>query len=117
MLLLGALIGLFAQQAAFAAGPHQASIMPAKTMPATKQMPDDCAALMQKAPPAGEKPCKGLTLECIASMGCVIPIVAAPEQPLTVKVIYERFEPVAATASVLTGRVLAPDPEPPTLLI
>src|SRR3546814_3589086 len=47
---------------------------PAKTM----AMDADCMAMMAMQQPAPkEKPCKGLTLDCIAAMGCVVPLMAA----------------------------------------
>src|SRR3546814_17314049 len=47
---------------------------PAKTM----AMDAYCMAMMAMHQPAPkEKTCKGLTLDCIAAMGCVVPLMAA----------------------------------------
>src|SRR3546814_19947268 len=41
-------------------------------------MDADCMAMMAMQQPAPkEKPCKGLTLDCIAAMGCVVQLMAA----------------------------------------
>lgn len=80
-------------------------------------MDADCMAMMAKLKPAPEKkPCKGLTLDCIASMGCVVPLVTAD---LVTDIKAPRCYGALAfwpTHDVLTGKSLAPDPEPPTIL-
>lgn len=111
MLLLGALLGLFGQQAAYAAG-ARAAIAPASV----SQMDADCMEMMQKQSQPAEKPCKGLTLDCIAAMGCVIPALlgnggvplAAP-QPLPVPAF-------SSETSVLVGSDLPPEQHPPAIL-
>ena len=80
-------------------------------------MDANCMAMMAKQRPAPEnKPCKGLTLDCIAAMGCAVPLAAA-DLPTGIEAsrIYDElaFWP---THIVLTGKSLAPDPEPPTIL-
>lgn len=68
LLLLGALLGLMAQEAAFASAPamptHDISM-------AASAMSDECAEMMGIDKSEGEAPCKGLTLDCIAKMGVV----------------------------------------------
>ncbi|MGE4410171.1 hypothetical protein DFR49_3234 [Hephaestia caeni] len=118
LLLLGALIGLSGQEMAFARGP---SMM--KTVATDHQMADmegmDCAEMMaQPQPPQdkGSKPCKGMTLDCIAQMGCALPIfvkdgpapeAVAPTVPLP------SFWP---STPRLVGRSYGPEPEPPARL-
>lgn len=111
LLVLGALLGLFGQAAAFAVGPRApAAPVAASTMDA------DCMEMMKKAPQPAEKPCKGLTLDCIAAMGCVVPIVlreppaptAAPEIVPT-----PTYWPALA---VLVGNDLKPEIHPPNTL-
>jgi len=111
LLVLGALIGLFGQAAAYAAGP-QMSAVPA----AMWQMDADCMEMMQKGPQPGEKPCKGLTLDCIAAMGCVASIVlrdpgtlAAAPEIVPIRVYWPAL-------SVLAGSDPAPEVHPPTIL-
>lgn len=112
LLLFGAVLGLFGQQAAYAAG-ARAVVAPT----AVSQMSADCMEMMQKQPaqPA-EKPCKGLTLDCIAAMGCVVPVVLkepATPTPAPQFVSLQEFWP---TASVLVGSNLPPEQHPPTIL-
>ena len=112
LLLLGALLGLFGAQLAAA---H--SVPTAMTTPQAMAMDADCMAMMAKQQPAPEKkPCKGLTLQCIAAMGCVVPLVAAdPGDSVAAARIYGApgFWP---KTSVLAGKTFAPDPDPPTSL-
>nr|WP_254911503.1 hypothetical protein [Sphingomonas sp. CDS-1] len=73
--------------------------------------------MMAKLQPAPEqKPCKGLTLECIAAMGCVIPLIATDlSVGLSVRHVYgaPAFWP---GIDVLVGQSLPPDPDPPMTL-
>ena len=116
-MLLGALIGLLGQEAAYAAAPIHASDAVVKMAASSASMSPDCMAMMQKAPQPGQKPCKGLTLDCIAAMGCVVPLAVAPEPARIEKMIHARMAHFPAPTSTLAGRALAPEPEPPTLLI
>ena len=111
LLLFGAVFGLFGQQAAYAAS-ARATMAPA----AVSQMSADCMEMMQKQQPQpAQKPCKGLTLDCIAAMGCAVPIVlkepASMAAPQIVSVL--AFWP---STSVLVGNDLPPEQHPPTIL-
>ncbi|PJG45269.1 hypothetical protein CAF53_24740 [Sphingobium sp. LB126] len=112
LLVIGALSGLFGAQMAAA---H--SVPQAADAPLAKGMDADCMAMMAKQRPAPrEKPCKGLTLDCIAAMGCVIPLVATD---LAGSVETPRLSDAPSfwtTHSILTGKSFAPDPDPPTSL-
>lgn len=105
------MIGLFGAQAAYARGPVAVKVATAMAMDA------NCMAMMVKQKPAPEnKPCKGLTLDCIAAMGCVVPLATAD---LAVGIATPRIYDALAfwpTHVVLVGKSLAPDPEPPTIL-
>lgn len=116
LMLLGALIGLMGQEAAYAAAPVHAPAPMMKMPEAAASMSADCMEMMQKAPQPVQKPCKGITLDCIAAMGCVIPLAVAPEPALIDKMVHARMEHFPAPGNALTGRALAPEPEPPTLL-
>lgn len=112
LLLFGAVIGLFGQQAAYAAS-ARATMAPA----AVSQMNADCMEMMQKPQPQpAQKPCKGLTLDCIAAMGCVVPIVfKEPAAPTTAPQFVSALAFWPAT-SVLVGNDLPPEQHPPTTL-
>ena len=89
------------------------SVPQAAGAPLAKGMDADCMAMMAKQQPApSEKPCKGLTLDCIAAMGCVIPLVAAdlaggiaPARPYDAPSSW-------TTDTIFTGQAVAPEPEP-----
>jgi hypothetical protein len=110
-LLLGALIGLFGQSVAYA------SVTPAVASPITMSgISEDCMKMMAQQQQPEQKPCKGMTLACIAAMGCVVPMAIRNDAPaLAVR----PADPSLAfwpTTTVLRGSDLAPEPEPPTLL-
>lgn len=67
---------------------------------------------MQEDP--GGEPCQGITLDCIAAMGCVVPFMLASEQgALIAPVVHTIVRPASAVAR-LRGRVPDPAFEPPT---
>ncbi len=109
LLLFGALTGLFGQEMAFASG-----VPAAKTSPHSEMMP---GCTMPMAGQKHDKPCKGLTLECIAAMGCTIPLANADEPAGIEPVGFVRIAPVAAITKRLTGLRVLPEPEPPHNLI
>lgn len=79
-------------------------------------MDAECMEMMQKDPPPAEKPCKGLTLDCIAAMGCVIPIVLRdPVAPAAAPEIFPTPAYWPALA-VLVGNDITPETHPPTIL-
>lgn len=66
--------------------------------------------------PGGE-PCKGITLDCIAAMGCVVPFMLANSQvDLIAPALSTGIQPVAVIAR-LSGRIPSLETEPPNLLI
>ena len=114
VLLVMALVGLFAQQAAYAAGPMMVSPI-SKTA-----VMDDCAMAMgDRAMPARQTdstPCKSMTLGCIAAMGCVIPMAVRNDAPTLAVRAADPTLAFWSTTTVLRGGDVAPEPEPPTLL-
>ncbi|WP_319798389.1 hypothetical protein [Nitrobacter sp.] len=114
LLLWGALIGLLGQEAAFATVPPTAPTMSASM--AMTGMTEDCMKMMQKQQPEG-KPCKGLTLDCIAAMGCIVPVVLL-NAPVPLAITPQLFtaQTFWPMTRILVGSDLAPEPPPPTLL-
>jgi hypothetical protein len=111
LLLLGALFGLLGQQTAAAA----ASIPVVAAAPAAA-MSTDCMEMMGQHPAKPEKkPCTGLTLDCIAAMGCALPLMRDPAQPVgrVPTASTQGFWPIS---TVLVGHDLAPEPHPPSIL-
>lgn len=69
----------------------------------------------QQQQPA-QKPCKGMTLACIAAMGCVIPMAIRNDTPALMVPATNATLAFWTTTTVLHGSELTPEPEPPTLL-
>ncbi len=108
LLVIGALSGLFGAQMAAA---H--SVPQAAGAPLAKGMDADCMAMMAKQQPApSEKPCKGLTLDCIAA----IPLVAADLAGGVAPARLYDAPSFWTTDTILTGKAVAPEPDPPTSL-
>lgn len=117
LLLLGALTGLFGQEVAFARGPDLAS--PAAAAQQIAGMSGmDCAGMMMESPSHhdGSKPCKGMTPDCMAQMGCVAPVLLNEgNTPATIKPLASKAFYWSST-SRLIGRSYAPELDPPSLL-
>lgn len=114
-LLLGALTGLFGQALAYASVQTAVSAPMAMSGMADSGMSEDCMKMMAQQQPQ-QKPCKGMTLACIAAMGCVVPMVVRNDSPALAS---REAAPSLAfwpTTTVLRGSDLTPEPEPPTLL-
>lgn len=115
-LLLGALIGLLGQGVAYA------SVPPAMPAPMTMSgmtmsgMSEDCMKMMAQQQQPEQKPCKGMTLDCIAAMGCVVPMAVRNDAPALGSRPADPSLAFWPTTTVLRGSELTPEPEPPTLL-
>ena len=118
LMLVGALLGLVGQEAAFA-----------RVMPAAKsdhvaaaetavQMSPECAEMMglTKQKPKSDQPCQGMTPECIAKMGCAAPLALLPPLASEPAPEFRAMLPDIAPASPLVGRSFGPEPEPPASL-
>ncbi|WP_066660866.1 MULTISPECIES: hypothetical protein [unclassified Sphingomonas] len=122
LLLAGALAGLFGAQAAFAYGPGlaKAAVEKPTAMTGHDMAGMDCAEMMAPAKPQppeqGPQPCKGMTLACIAQMGCTLPVVleSGPLPAVLGPVTPPLF--LVSPATPLAGRSYGPEPEPPTFL-
>jgi hypothetical protein len=113
LLLIGALLGLFAQEASFASVPVAQSVEQAD---ADAAMEAACMKAMGQSDESSDVPCKGLTLDCIAKMGCALPLAQAPighriaESPLQRAVLF------VMDVMPLIGRDSGPEPDPPSIL-
>lgn len=110
LLLFGAMVGLFGQEAAYATAP-------AFTAAAATSMSPDCTTMAHKSAGTKQTPCKGLTFGCIASMGCAVPLMMLPAPTLGVEPICQQTEYSPGSPGSLIGRALEPEPDPPSLLI
>lgn len=115
LMLLGALLGLLGQEAAFA---HVMPVEKAEQTATAAQMNADCAEMMglAKQSPQPEAPCQGMTPDCIAKMGCAVPLALIP--PLTFDLVqqFRAAAPLQAPVAPLVGRDTGPEPEPPARL-
>lgn len=112
MLLLGALLGLLAQEAAFASAPA----LPDLEMAASPGgMADDCAETMGVEKSGSDTPCKGLTLDCIAKMGCALPLATPTPAAPPVAALFPGAIVNEQRAVRLVGRNYGPEPDPPLI--
>lgn len=112
LLLLGVVLGLSGQGVAFASTPCPAMIQQQGT--AMAGMPD-CMAGQAKSGKQSA-PCKEMTPGCMDMMGCASLVALDTPYSVVGKPLI-----VAATASwpatpILSGRSIAPDPDPPSIL-
>ncbi len=111
LLFLTVIIGLAGQGVARASTPCQEMV---KTAATSMDGMADCNAMRDAG--KGKAPCKDMTAGCFAMAGCSAvadfgtnsDVVASPMPP--------RFAATWPTTPVLTGRDIAPDPDPPSLL-
>lgn len=120
LLLMGALLGLLGQEAAFARAMPNAQAEQAVVAAQTDvdQMSPECAEMMRLAqqPQQSDIPCQGMTPDCVAKMGCAVPVALIPPflgaVPTGIRLLSPRQMPVAA----LIGREISPEPHPPARL-
>ncbi|MDQ2893631.1 MAG: hypothetical protein M3R64_11175 [Pseudomonadota bacterium] len=106
-----AVFGLFGQSTAMAMATAGGVSAPMASMTGMT-----CADM--PAPGSPQKaPCKGMTLQCIAQMGCAAPAVLAPTMFSPREHIRSGHRHHSTQAARLIGRSDEPFPDPPTLLI
>lgn len=115
LLLAGALLGLLGQEAAFA------HVMPTQITAQTAtaaSMSAECAQMMGLAKQAQqpEKPCQGMTPDCIAKMGCAVPLALIPPHSFDSVSQFRAAIPIQLPVAPLVGRDTGPEPEPPAHL-
>ncbi len=113
MLLFGAMLGLLGQEAAFASAPA----MPmAEFAIASTAMSNECADMMGLDKSQPDQPCKGMTLDCIAKMGCAIPLGVFTPNPLPAPADQRPHFAVPNPIARLIGWTVGPELEPPLYL-
>lgn len=112
LMLLGALLGLFGQEAAFA---HVMPVEKAQQTATAAQMSADCAQMMglAKKAPQPEKPCEGMTPDCIAKMGCAVPLALLAPFVFDASPQFSAAPPLQLPVAALVGRDTSPELEPP----
>ncbi|WP_230206850.1 hypothetical protein [Novosphingobium sp. Gsoil 351] len=90
----------------------------AEQVVAAAQMSPECAEMMglAKQKPQSDQPCQGMTPDCIAKMGCAVPLALLP--PIAPDAIpqFRTALPGLVSAAPLIGRSFGPEPEPPAPL-
>jgi hypothetical protein len=83
-------------------------------------MSDECAEMMgidvSKDKSQDKKPCKGLTLDCIAKMGCALPLAIATPAAILAASDHRAAPTDQLPVSRLRGRSYGPEPDPPLFL-
>lgn len=115
LLLMGVLLGLIGQGGAFA---HVMPVEKAAQTTAAAPMSPDCAKMMglTKQTPQPAKPCEGMTPDCMAKMGCAVPLALLPPLASDAALEFRAMPPSLVPESPLVGRNFGPEPEPPAHL-
>jgi hypothetical protein len=111
-LLFFAVVGLFGQSTAMAMSPLQSETMSMATMASM-----DCRDGMTAGQMHGSVPCKKMTLQCIAAMGCTTAAITEPVGATLTTRQLDRLDPAWPLTARLDGRTYGPDPDPPSFLI
>lgn len=119
-LLIAALLGLVGQEAAFArampsAQAGQAAVVADAAQTDVDQMSPDCAEMMRLAPqpPKSDTPCQGMTPDCVAKMGCAVPVAVIPPLLGATPTRFRLLAPRQMTVARLVGREISPEIHPP----
>ena len=115
LILAGALLGLFGQEAAFA---QPTPVNLTEYAAAAGQITPECAKMMELAKQGQQpsNPCPEMTPDCVAKMGCSVALTLLI--PLTVDAsadVHPTVPPQMPVAALI-GRDFGPEPEPPALL-
>lgn len=109
-LLTMAAVGLFGQSTAMAMGTVHADT-------AMRSMASMDCMDMTKGASSGDVPCKKMTWQCIAAMGCATAAALEPVAVATPILAAGRVSHRRLVATRLLGRSYGPEPDPPSLLI
>jgi hypothetical protein len=112
VLVIGVLLGLFGQTMAVAAPPAFATTIEGMT---ATTMPVECAGMM-KHTSESSLPCNGMTLACIAGLGCLATFMPEVTQTSIGHAPARALPPASALLRVLLGRSVQPEPHPPATL-
>lgn len=115
LLLLGAIFGLLWQGVAYASPPC-AEMQPEQSAASSPMAGmTDCMDAMKQSR-NNTPPCKDMKAGCFAMVGCAS-LAALAEVPVAVDpAISDAFSHTRATSPILTGRDIAPIPDPPSIL-
>lgn len=115
-LLVAALLGLVGQEAAFA---RAVPVRLTEQTVAAHEMSAECAEMMgltKPQPQPENQPCEGMTPDCIAKMGCAVPVALIPPAMIAPPIQLHASTPPPSAVVRLVGRNTGPEPDPPTIL-
>ena len=115
-LLLGVILGLVGQGVAFAATPCAVMQMEQATAKAAPIAGKSDCDMGQHKTDKGSAPCKEMTLGCLAMAGCAALIAVDTLTPTLQASLHIANLDLWPAASVLNGRNVAPELDPPSLL-
>jgi hypothetical protein len=115
VLLFGALLGVIGQSSAMAMMPTSGGASSTKSMQVSMASMDCMTMAIPSAP--GHSPCKKITLQCMAAMGCAPAALVVPSALPTEAFAADRMASASSLAARLWGRSYGPEPDPPSLLI
>lgn len=111
-LLIGALVGLFGQETAYAA----ASAAPMLDRSITEMpMSAECAEMMGIEQQDSDVPCGGMSLDCVAKMGCAGPVALIPASPTETADVLGLSAPTVSLVAPLFGCSHSPELHPPAV--
>lgn len=115
-LLLMALVGVIGQSTAMAMMPASGAAVSAHQTMQASMAGMECMDMATTS--ASEKsPCKKVTLQCMAAMGCAPFALAAPSALPAYALVADRDVSTPSLAARLLGRSYGPEPDPPSFLI
>lgn len=115
-LLLMALLGVLGQSTAMAMTPASGAAVSRHQSMQVSMAAMDCMDMANTTAP-GKSPCKKVTLQCMAAMGCTSFALVAPSALSTVALVTDRDLSTLSPAARLWGRSYGPEPVPPSFLI
>ena len=115
LILAGALLGLFGQEAAFA---QSTPANLTEYAAAAGQMTPECAKMMELAKQGQQpgNPCPEMTPDCVAKMGCSVALTLLIPLTVDASADVQTAAPPQRPVATLIGRDFGPEPEPPALL-
>ncbi|MEO7814547.1 MAG: hypothetical protein ABIR87_03785 [Sphingomicrobium sp.] len=115
-LLLMALLGLIGQSTAMAMMPAGLTAISANRSVDVSMKDMDCMDMANSSPP-GQSPCKKMTLQCMAAMGCASAAMVESEASGSPLLVVDRTKAALTLAARLWGRTYGPELDPPSFLI
>lgn len=115
-LLFLALLGVTGQSTATAMAPASGASVTAHQSMQVSMAGMDCIGMATTSAP-GKPPCKKITLQCMAAMGCAPFSLLVPAALPTVALVPDRNVATLSLAARLWGRAFGPEPDPPSFLI